>query len=113
MYPIAKICSVLSSPWNQNAVCFVFHLNSEKQEMGGKKEKNLENSEVKNMHFRKCVWELYIHKSINRVPICAAVHFERCSGPPEVEKYVCFFVNCVPWTKTIWFEMVVKYTFLP
>lgn len=43
----------------------------------------------------------YIYMSVNRVPICAAVHFERCSALPEVEKYVWFFVNCVPWTKTI------------
>lgn len=46
---------------------------------------------MKNLHFIKCMWELYRHKSINRVPVCAAVQFERCSALPEVEKNYLFF----------------------
>ena len=82
----------------------MFHLNYEKQDGGKSKKKKKENTQREKQaerYFSKCGGKLYIHKSINRAPVCAAVHFVRCSAFSEAEKYACFFVNCVPWPKTI------------
>lgn len=58
-----------------------------------KKVENTQREKQAERYFRKCGGKLYIHKSINRVPVCAAMHSVRYSTFSEAEKYVYFFVS--------------------
>lgn len=113
MYPIATVHSVIAIHRNQIGVsCVSLKLRKTRwRKEQEKKKENTQREKQAERYFSKCGGKLYIHKSINRAPVCAAVHFVRCSAFSEAEKYACFFVNCVPWPKTIWLEMVVKCIF--